>query len=370
MSNISIENVQALVTNAYLSQAESAFGAVGADAIKKLLNSVKLIFQRCPPEALSGSLTVLVGVTATPLSPAVSALGPPINCKDYIEIGQHVMGLPHATHAVVEVCADGTFRLIALANDIDLKVLAQDAVIYRYDGNAERILAKHHEAFVPSVSPLLKSNFAVPTLGTLEEALNFYAQYALESKCRILKDVWEGGVDGPRLVLVNKPEARMRDSLTQALELLLRDATVKPEQNTDETKPVDIRVNWFASGAVALIEVKWLGKSTAISQTASPEPTYTEYGLPRAQSGAKQLADYMDREVRHSTATAPRGYLVIYDARRQGTKGAADRLSAADAMAFESSSLVFNPDHAKERTDFAEPVRFFLNPRKSLFLAA
>jgi hypothetical protein len=192
----------------------------------------------------------------------------------------------------------------------------------------------------------------------------------LETNCRILKDVWEGGVDGPRLVLVNKPEAKMRDSLAQALELLLRDATVKPEQNTDETKPVDIRVSWFASGATALIEVKWLGKATAKSRTQGICPTYTEYGVSRAQSGANQLADYMDREVRHSGATAPSGYLVIFDARRKGTKGAEDALTESDAMAFSKDIIKFDPDHSQTRPDFQTPVRFFMAPRKSYFKAA
>jgi len=78
----------------------------------------------------------------------------------------------------------------------------------------------------------------------------------------------------------------------------------------------------------------------------------------------------MDREVRHSDATAPRGYLVVFDARRRGVKGAQDAISKADAMAFAGDVLTFNPDHAKTRTDFAEPVRLFLNPRESFFLAA
>ena len=270
----------------------------------------------------------------------------------------------------MEISADGSFRLLALNQDLDLKVLAQQALIYRFDGSAERILAKDYEDFVPPVSPLLLSNFSTPTLNSLNEAFDYYSNYVLETKCRLLKDVWEGGVDGPRLVLVNKPEARMRDSLTQALELLLRDVTVKPEQNTDETKPVDIRVSWFASGATALIEIKWLGKATAKSRRSGAGPTYTEYSASRAQSGADQLADYMDREVRHSSAIAPTGYLVVFDARRRGTRGAADALTQSDAMAFSNDVLAFNPDHSKVRSDFEPPVRFFMNPRKSYFKAA
>jgi hypothetical protein len=367
MTKINMENVRQLVAKAYLAHARAAFGDAGAQGIISLLDGVKLIFQRCPAERVPGTLTVLLGIGATPLAPAIQALGTPRLETDYAEVGKFILASTAGTHAVVEIASDGKFHLLALAIDPDLKALAQNALVYRFDGSAERILAKDHEDFVPSVSPLLKSNFSVPTITSLEDAFEFYRGYVLESKCRVLKEVWEGGVDGPRLVLVNRPEARMRDSLTQALEILLRDATVKPEQNTDETKPVDIRVNWFASGAIALIEVKWLGRASA---KPGPPPTYTEYTASRAQAGASQLADYMDREVRHSDATAPRGYLVVFDARRKGTKGPADQLPKADAMAFANEVLAFDPDHAKIRADFAKPVRFFLKPRESLFLAA
>jgi hypothetical protein len=370
LSDFNIENVQELAARAYIAHAEIAFGPQGAEGIRALLNCVKLIFQRFPPEKLQGTLTVAVGVDATPLSPAIAALGSPTACSDYAGVGQFLVTNPPASHAVIEFSADGSFRLLALADDLDLKALAQAALIYRFDGSAERILAKDFEDFVPSVSPLLKSNFAKPTLSSLEEAFRYYADYVLETKCRILKDVWEGGVDGPRLVLVNKPEAKMRDSLTQALELLLRDVTVKPEQNTDETKPVDIRVSWFASGATALIEIKWLGKSTAKSQKEGADPTYTEYGTQRAQAGAKQLVDYMDREVRHSGAITPAGYLVIFDARRKGAKSASDTLTESDAMAFANDEITFDPDYSRSRQDFGPPVRFFMNPRKSYFKAA
>jgi len=39
-------------------------------------------------------------------------------------------------------------------------------------------------------------------------------------------------------------------------------------------------------------------------------------------------------------------------------------------MAFEKDTISLDPDHSKTRSDFAAPVRFFLNPRKSFFKAA
>ena len=365
---INLENVQALVKMAYLPHASDAFGEKGARAITMLLDAVKLIFQRFPPERLQGPLTVILGMNTMPSSPMIEAWGAPIALQKYDELGTALASARDGMHCLIELMPDGTFRFLEREADIDLKAAANNALVYRYDNGVDRILAKDHDDYVQKISPLLSSNFANATLKSLEEAFSRYADFVLETKCRILANVWEGGVNGPRLVLVNRPEAIMRDSLIQALQLVLRDANARPEHNTDERKPVDIRVEWFASGASALIEVKWLGRSTATPRKPTPHITYTDCGPSRAQEGANQLADYLDREIRHTASTATRGYLVIFDARRKDVQGATDALSQANAMHFASDVLKFAPDHAKSRDDFAEPVRFFLNPRKSNFV--
>jgi hypothetical protein len=269
------------------------------------------------------------------------------------------------------MCADGSFRHVVLDALADLVALAASALIYHYDSGIDRVLGKDFDVIVPKLSPLMRSNFATPTLSSLEDALTRYArELARETQCYILADAWEGGVDGPRLVLSNKPEATMRKSLVQALRYMTRDSNVRPEQNTDESKPVDIRIEWFGSGASALIEIKWLGKSIAAAATVSTPATYTEYHASRARDGAKQLADYLDRQVRHSTATTPRGYLVVFDARRKNVSGPLDRLKQEDAMHFSARDIDYNPDYAATRHDYAEPYRFFMNPRPLHFAPA
>lgn len=364
-----IENLKLLAQRAYLSNVRTAFGDEGEDAIKRLLDSVKLTFQRCPPERIQGALVVVCGIKSMPLNPVIAPLGAISSPSDYAALGATLFANSESAYQVVELCSDGTFRYFHSTAAIDFKMFVENSIVYVYQSGVDRILAKQFDDVVPKISPMLKSMFAPPTLSGLENALEHYARtMALESQCHILARIWEDGVDGPRLVLVNRPEATMRDSLVQALRLLTRDTNVRPEQNTDASKPVDIRVEWFGSGASALIEVKWLGRSTAKSRTPQTTPTYTEYGPPRAQEGADQLADYMDRHRRHSGATTtPRGYLVIFDARRLNVKGAKDRLSKSDAMHFADDDLSFDPDHSKTRKDFAPPSRFFLKPRESHF---
>lgn len=365
---ISIENLTALVKTDYLGHARISFGEDGTAAIVSLLDAIKLIYQRCPPECLPGTLTVVRGITASPLSPTISRLGSIERFNDYETLGIKIQKNPPLNYIFIEVFMDGTLGMISLDSDIDLAVIAQSGIVYRYESSTDLIISKNYRDFLPKVSPHLRSNFAVPTFSSLEETFKHYAaDLALHSQCRLLKGVWEGGVDGARLVLANKPESLMRDSLVQALQLLHRDASVRPEQNTDETKPVDIRVEWFGTGASALIEIKWIGKSTAISKNPAPQPTYTEYGLARVQEGAKQLSDYMDREKRHSNASAPRGYLVVFDARRKNVKSANDKLSKQDATHYENDKLVLSPDYSKSRADFAPVVRFYMHPRESHF---
>ena len=366
-----IASITKLVGGLYVHQARQAFGEEGASAIRDLTDSVRSIFQRCPPGSLVGTLTVVRGIASTPLAPVIDAFGNASIVTDYAVLGTKLADVNRGPHACIEICADGSFRHLILQQLIDLSALAATALVYHYDSGVDRILGRNFDVIVPKVSSLMRSNFATPTLSSLEGALKRYArEMALETQCQILAEVWEGGVDGPRLILTNKPEATMRNSLVQALTLMTRDASVRPEQNTDETKPVDIRVEWFGSGASALIEIKWLGKSTAKSRTQGTPTTYTEYAAPRAQDGANQLADYMDRQSRHSVATVPRGYLVVFDARRKNLAGAQDCLSRDDALYYADKEIEYSPDYTKLRTDYAEPLRFFMRPRASHFVAA
>ncbi|APJ41083.1 hypothetical protein IPC88_07450 [Pseudomonas aeruginosa] len=364
---INVESVKKLVGSAYHLHARNAFGEEGVQGVNDLLNSVRMLYQRCPPECLKGQLTIFLGLQGiTPLAPAISAFGSPISVSEYADFAPLILNVDDGVEILIEIVSDGTFKLLVIREDFDLSFLAQRGLVYRFESGTERILAKEFSAFVPKVSNILLSNFSEPTLANLDEALKRYAkEMVLESQCRILRDVWEGGVDGPRLVLVNKPESLMRDSLCHALSLLLRDVSVRPEQNTDETKPVDIRVEWFGSGASALIEVKWLGKARAKPKAGQGEETFTEYSRGRAQEGSRQLADYLDRQVRHSSSTAPRGYLVVFDARRRHVKGANDCLPKEDAFWYESDEIEYNPDYSKVRSDFETPIRFYMRPRAS-----
>lgn len=359
------ENVSKLVEDAYILKVWQAFGPEGSSALSLLLDTVKLLYRDIAPEGIGASLTMVSRVTEV-TEPEVDGL------IHYIDLRQIAERLSTASgHALVVIEPNGRYGFKATEEVCEACLFTDHAVVYRFQDCHDRILAGKHDEFVRKVSPVQCSMFSVPTLSGLEDALRHYAFVARETRCHILDSVWAGGGDGPRLVLVNKPERIMRNSLEQTLSTLLHgDATVRPEQNTDEKKPVDLRINWYGSRASALVEIKWIGRAIARGRGGPKKETYTEYKDGRARDGAQQLADYLDREKRRSTDTIVKGYLVVFDARRRNVAGPDDRLSKEDAMHFEEREIDYDPKLDESRDDFAAPQRFFMSPRGSDFAAA
>ena len=218
---------------------------------------------------------------------------------------------------------------------------------------------------MPALTTGAASNFAVATISDLEEALDRYRLEAAEASCPILEEVWIGGRNGHRLIFKNRPEATMRRSLERFLNTRIRgDVSVRPEHNTDESKPVDLIVNWFGSKVRALIEIKWLGDSLT---KESDGTQFTTYRDARAQEGANQLVDYMDRERTTDATTALMGYLVVFDGRRNRVASPTTPLSAVDALYYRDRDIVLSRDYSSEREDVAPLVRYFMEPRASHF---
>ena len=190
-----------------------------------------------------------------------------------------------AGNCLVEIQSDGKI-LIWPGRTVDLGKLAEQAVAYSYRNKTEYFHAGANVAEVEKVVIGCASIFAVPTFGELKDALEHYGtdmiRYFLPDLCRR----W---YETNRIFFKKKPEKVMRNSLTQYLKSQLRgNVEVRPEQIVDSTHPVDIKVTWYLSNRIALIEIKWLGKSrTSVKITK-------EYTQVRAREGAKQLVDYWE----------------------------------------------------------------------------
>lgn len=370
LDKIDVDSVKRLVSGSYVDRVIDAFGEEGEIALEQLLDTVKLVFKAFPPENLTRALTIVrpIDPKGDEVEGYWSRAG---RFADLAAIGKWLCDLPDNLYPLILVGSDRSIRATSSSKEVDPTALAQNSLVYRYHDRLDRILARTYDVSVEKVVPRFASNFANPTFDDLEEALKYYATMAEESRCLLLENVWEGGVDGPRLVLVNRPEQIMRRSLSQMLAIVLRNASVRPEQNTDESKPVDIRIEWSASSSASLIEIKWLGCATAKPREDTDEETYTRYDAHRAVQGARQLADYLDRERRFSRALTLKGYLVVFDARRGHDRSDPHQLlDVESALRFAREEIQYSPDYSKSRPDFAPPRRFFLQPRRSHFIEA
>jgi hypothetical protein len=276
--------------------------------------------------------------------------GTPSNVMDLGDLRDHT-----DEGFVLEITASGARRLWGSLG-IDVAALSQDAVVYVYEDGAEYFHAKGESKQVRNVYLGSQSLFAIPTFEDLREALIHYRRHLVRtSRCAVFRTAW---FDQNRLFYKGGPEATIRRSLELCLVSTLRgNAEVRPEQNVDESHPVDIRVTFQLSNRVALLEIKWLGKSKHLDGTLA-----TEYTEARAREGATQLADYLDANRQYAPAQPTRGYLVVVDGRRRGLTDGSETVSTEDGFHYADQEIAFDPEYHKTRQDFEEPIRMFSEP--------
>ena len=254
--------------------------------------------------------------------------------------------------AIIQALADGRFLLW---NNVSVNVesVAESAVVYRFHDRHEHFFAGSAESEIPKIGQYA-SIYAVPAFSDLRQALEHYrTDMAKESSCPFLKTAW---IDQNRLFFVNKPERIMRNSLVHFLKITLRDTEVRPEQNMDESHPVDIKVTFFQN-RIGVIEIKWLG----ISKHPNGEIS-TKYTASRGKDGARQLAEYLDMNKGHAPTHITRGYLVVFDGRRAKLQEDSQQISRIDGSHFRNRDIKFDPEYDVARDDFQTPIRMFLEP--------
>ena len=327
---------------------QAVFGDAGVDAVFEIMETAKTLYKHVEPERVTGRV-VIYRVVPPPGQPgAPPPTGP---AADFA-------GLANLTleDLAFEIASDG--RAYERTLDAEtIEILAKSAVVYQYSAGHEEFLAGSDRKAVLRLDPAARSQFSVPTFSSLREALQHYARDNVrESTCHVFEQAW---FDKNRLFLRAKPEATMRRSLTQFLRNRLgADHDVWPEQNVDESHPVDIQVKpRFTNNRLMLIEIKWLGLSAADDGHIT-----ARHKNPRAQEGADQLAQYLDDQRRFAPSDVIQGYYVIIDARREDLHEGATTISAANGLYYESQELAFDPAHDLLRPDFDPPYRMFARP--------
>ena len=339
--------VEAIDTWRWVSRIVTLCGDEGSERLQELLRHVERAYRVLSPDQLVADLSIAVRLDEhAPVPPLGGGSGEVVPGIEGLSV---LLGIHDPI--VIEVHPDGTAEYWVRPQVTNL----DGRLVYVYRGPAhECFLASGAEVPVPNQSGQL-SQWAIPYFRSLEEALNSYSTHAARlSQCPILSRAWQ---DGKRLVFAAKPEHHMRDSLVFALRNTLRDVEVMPEQNVDVTGPVDIKVRWTAGQQVALIEVKWLGKSLEDGQTQWS----SQYGPSRAVDGLRQLCNYLDRYHTEALEMDARGYVVVFDGRRRCLQISNPKLSRHEAYYYRDDVIEYPPD-LLSRSDVAHPVRFFLEP--------
>lgn len=359
--------LQKLVGQTYLTDATEVFGSAGPDLVNTLIDSIRAVFKELPPDQVSTQFIFVASFDTLP-APAIpegmTSIGSGLRWE---ELAHYRLSVRTAATALVVVQDGRTCDLYCSAEEIQLNVLSGGTIVFVNHENIDRFVIDGTVRTLERLIPGAPSQFATPVLRDLNHALSRYRERSVQSSCRILADVWDGGRDGPRLVFRNKPEATMRSSLALFLQASLWGSSVREEHLTDERKPVDIVVNWFGTKFRALIEVKWIGKAL----TADSDGThFTVYTDARVQEGAKQLVDYIDREFSSDSTVELRGYVVVFDGRRWGVTHKDQCITAKDATHYRDIEPVLERNYAEEREDIAPVVRYFLEPRSLHFLVS
>lgn len=240
----------------------------------------------------------------------------------------------------------------------DIDIIKPYAIIYQWENFEEVILGKTEQRPLRK-NPYYDSYFAIRTYKKLEEALEDYkVRFARVSSCPCLKDVW---FNNKKIYFKSGPEELMRDSLLHFLYGQIRDAEVRPEQNMDSSHPVDIKITWSFTNRLAIIEIKWLGRSL----NHSGDSITQNYTQARAVSGAEQLKDYLDSNKSFAPDKITIGYLVVFDGRRRSTDPIIDSISQNNADHYKNREIKYNPDYSITKADFAKPVRFFMEAKST-----
>jgi hypothetical protein len=247
--------------------------------------------------------------------------------------------------------------------DTDTIFTCDDNIIYLFESNHERFFAKNKEIDITIRS--FGSRYS-DEFDELELQLNKYHLHKIKySSCPIFNESWSsekriffkgGGKDIPENYMQKSLQNFLKDLSIFKGEIGQFEPT--REHTLDARKPVDIIVRWEKSNRIALIEIKWLGKSIHDGNIKS------EHNNDRANEGFEQLKDYFDLAKRDYPNKIIKCYLVVIDARRWRTNKETITISLKNGMYYEEKDIEIDEDKKYHLTykNIHKPIRMFAEP--------
>lgn len=343
---LNIETMKRIVESSCLAKISEFYGEQGVLAFREIISLLPEFYRKFDTEQSTSAFIVFKRISGS--------------CDPHAErlsLDTIIADLTANPRPAAIECIDGSAYALTALDDTFISSQSPHALIYHYDSKYECFYVNRNKHQLENPSAKSYSVFCRPIYSDLTEALNHYANHLLrKSRCRIFSQAW---LDSNRICFAKKPEKFMRNSLEQYLISSLRDVEVRPEQNIDESHPVDIKITWQIINRIAIIEIKWLGLS--IDPVGNTRTPYTES---RANSGARQLAEYLDQNAPRSTLCPTRGYLVVVDGRRKlpSDGSVPPSINTSDGMHYANKAIAWTDNHHLTRKDFEPPIRMFAEP--------
>ena len=341
-----IKAIREFLSSDYTSCILDDYGSAGINNLKVILEIIPTIFKFVHPRNFS-SVTIFKSDSFN-LSERFS------NCSN-IQNFSH-LGSFNSDNLVIQVRS--LDEVLVSTSEITVTDIVPTDFVYQYTPLKEQFYTKTTTCELPQV-PGTDSCFAISTFKSLEEALYHYKTTVV--KCADCLHIKTALHSDERIFFKPHPEYLLRDSMVYFLKARLRGEglEVRPEQAVDTSHPVDVKVTWGFTNHIALIEIKWLGKSLN-SDTQTFTSNYTDS---RARDGAKQLAEYLDANAIQVPNHNTMGYLVVFDLRRKSTKEDTTQIDIANGHWYENKEITYNPKYHDVRKDFAPPTRMFITPQ-------
>lgn len=347
MTDFNIGAFEELITSHYMTHIRSNLGEKGINILEELFQSIRKVYDNLDPEQITGSLVIFKTID--------EQLMPISNKKSITLLNLSGIHQGNLDSIAIQVLNNGQF-ILWRSLQLDLKDLSEEAIVYEYHDRTERLFSNKEIMYLPKLINERASMFSTPTFSDLRNALDEYGVKMVRySSCQIFNDVW---YEKNRIFLKNHPEFIFRNSLVQFLKSRLRDRVeVRPEQIMDESHPVDIKISWMTTNRLAIIEIKWLGKSKKDDGTLA-----TQYTESRAKEGAIQLSEYLEMNKVQAPEHLTRGFLVVIDVRRRTPKEDIVEIKQQEGLYYQNKEIEFEPKYHEIRSDFDNPKRMFVEP--------
>lgn len=241
---------------------------------------------------------------------------------------------------------------------------AENTLIYKYENNKEFFIANSEEINVTEYPYGSRFSNEFWELRTILD--KYKGSKVRKSSCPIFNEAW---YDENRIFFKGGgkdiPEQFMQQSLKNFLDDLgvfkgeIGQFEQEREHTLNATKHVDIIVKWEKSNRIALIEIKWLGKSKV--ETGRRISPHTNI---RANEGYSQLKGYFELAKRDYPNKIIKCYLVVIDGRRWQTNKHTQTISYNNGMHYCDKELKIDRDkrYWEIYPNIEKPIRMFAEP--------